>query len=254
MLRAGPSPRKGLAWDVTTGVLGVALLVASVVLLDVLPQKDVPPNEFRVTFDSVPVDLPAQSFDFVEADARSHDFFFEVPDDDVYEIKVQVSFVDDIVASAPDKFRFSIYDPNGEVAEADVSLMNQPARLAANSTTEFEAVTATLTHTKTLTPKPRDAIVTAVDGATARHVEDALQSQHHRLTKGTWRVHVLLDQTGDCENPPVPPGSPEDVTRFAACQQQTSGDSQDPGQDLGNPFTVGVFSYTRFEAHAERFG
>lgn len=248
--------------NIATGLLGLALLVASVLLLNVLPHKDVPPNEFRVSFLSMETNLTAVTHNFTES-SNNYDFQFNVTDDDVYEVEVQASFTDNIAASAPDRFTFEIYRQDGESADSKtVAVVNPVAAAINNATDAYKPMPATATHVATLTPKPQDAIVSAIQGATAQDVERALEQRNHLITKGTWKVHVTLIAAGDCgegspPRPPLPP-SQDDAQRFATCQREAQGvngpDAQKAGLDFGNEFTVGVFSYTRFVVHAEKFG
>ncbi|MES2155082.1 MAG: hypothetical protein V4510_08105 [bacterium] len=261
VLRAGPSRRKGLLVDIATGLVGVMLIVGAVVLVDALPKTDYPPNQFKVSFTTATTNLTAQSHRLSETE-QNYDFSFEVTEDDVYQVDLMVNFTDDLKASLPDKFRYEIRRPDGEPAETRGGiLVNGLAQLKAGSNTEYESTPASGFHSVTMTPKPQDAIVKAIQGATASDVVQALEKKNHLLTKGTWKVHVTLDSAGDCPSvppPTVPPSPPtdDDLKRISACQQdaQAHGTAGNAGkEDTGNSFTVGVFSYTRFVVNAECF-
>ncbi len=259
VLRVGPSKRRGRIADISTGVVGLVLLVAAVLMLDILPVEDLPPNEFRVTFIPVTTNMTLQVHRLTE-DAQNYDFIFNITEDDVYQIDLRLSFHDDIAASGPDQFRYEVYRNDGESADQPESLTNAPGRLQNGTNNNFEAITANAAHSITLTPKPQDAIVAAIPGATEQAVERELLAKNHLLTKGTWKVHVTLVVAGDCERPTASPTAPtvpsaDEIARFADCLQEAraAGNSEaDSDQDFGNDFTVGVFSYTRFVVHAEK--
>ena len=262
-------PRKRGWADAAFGVLGVLLLLASGWLAVALPVHEQLPPQFTVSFIPLASDLPSQKATLVEGVARTQEFSYEVPDDNVYQVQLAISLKDDKPASRPDRFIVELFRPDGErvgaaypVQTPETVLQNPPpsgppqlpptvpegppayVTPPGRSPTVIFAVGA----------KPEDAIVEDLNRS-ADQVADDFARQFHADTKGTWKVKVTLNDAGDCADPPAPP-TPEQALRHNLCMQETApspgGSPQDAGNDLGNEFTVGVFTYTRFAVTAEK--
>ncbi|MEA3203962.1 MAG: hypothetical protein QOI63_1642, partial [Thermoplasmata archaeon] len=262
VLRAGPPPKKGLL-DGVIGAIGVLLLLATVGLAVALPHKDVLPQQFKVAYLDEAHDLTQQSFDFRAASGQTHDFLYEVPDDDVYLLTVKYEFVDDVPASLPDQFSLRLYDPQGNQVGPEVVSTNLPAQASetvgsgpAQAATGYQAVRLDAQFSVAL-PKPADDILEVADqGLDAAALAKQLEATAHLDTHGTWKLRVSLLGAGGC---PKASDSPEAANRFAICQQELQAANAPPadaaaGKDGGNPFTVGVFSYSRFAPDIQKIG
>jgi hypothetical protein len=263
VLRAGPPPKTGRA-DAVIGAVGLVLLLSTVGLAVALPHKEVLPQQFKVVWGDTPNDLISQSFAFSTAAAqRTHDFLYEVADDDAYLITVKYEFIDDVAASLPDQFSLRLYDPNNNAVGPEVVAVNSPADAEntlgtspASFTTDYKAVRLDAQFS-IAQPKPSDDIVEVADQQlTADQLAQQLEAKARLATKGTWRLRVTLLDAGGC---PDASGGKEAANRRLVCQQemQAAGAPQQDiaqGKDPGNPFTVGVFSYSRFAPDIQKIG
>ncbi|MFO1534992.1 MAG: hypothetical protein ABR586_04960, partial [Thermoplasmatota archaeon] len=263
VLRAGPPPKRGTA-DAVVGLIGLLLLLSTVGLAVALPHKDVLPQQFKVTWLDEAHDLTQQSFTFhAGGPEQSHDFLYEVPDDDAYLLTVKYEFRDDIAASLPDQFKLRLYDPLGNEVGPEVLAVNVPAGpldpVAVGPVAvapEYKAVLMSAQFSVAL-PKPSDDILEVQDQAVnATTLSQQLGAKAHLETHGTWKLRVTLLQAGGC---PDPSGGLDPANRNAACRQglEDAGaapQDQAAGTDGGNPFTVGVFSYSRFAPDIQKIG
>jgi hypothetical protein len=268
VLRVGPPPKRGIL-DLSLGILGLLLLLSTVGMAMALPHKDVLPQQFNVAYLDVPVEKPSQSV-FI-ATGTTHDFEYQVDADDVYVITVRYSFKDDIPASGPDQFTVRLYDPAGNAAGPEISVVTPPAAGdAANSPTcGVDERACVFTDYKAplfsgqfsvVFAKPADDIVETQDQAISeKQMAAQLQAKAHSLTTGTWHVKVSTVGAGGC----IPPSgaSPDEANRYTVCRQEVQGDpAAGPnaggaqGQDAGNPFSVDIFIYTSFAADAKKIG
>lgn len=263
VLRAGPPPKSGKA-DGVIGAIGVVLLLSTVGLAVALPQKDVLPQQFKVTWVDTPHDLTQQSFAFrMGGPEQSHDFKYEIPHDNAYLITVKYEFKDDLAASLPDQFKLRLYDPLGNVVGPDVLATNVPGTpfdpVPVGPFTvapEYEAVLHSAQFSVVL-PKPSDDIVEVQDpSVNATQLSQELEAKAHLDTRGTWTLRVSLLRAGGC---PTPADGVDAANRRAACQQEMREADAMPqdiaaGTDAGNLFTVGVFSYSRFAPDIQKIG
>lgn len=266
VVRAGPPPPSGRL-DAVLGAVGVLLLLSTVGLAVALPQKDVLPQQFKVTWVDEVRDLTQQTFAFRVGGANAtHDFLYEIPDDNVALIAVQYGFADDLAASAPDQFSLRLYDPHGNQVGPEVVAINAPGSQvdpvappqplpAGSLAAEYRAVRFDGQFTVAL-PRPADDIVEVADPTVdAAALGRQLEAQAHLDTHGTWKLRVALLAAGGC-----PPAANQDAAnRFAACRQEmtdagASAEEAARGADPGNPFTVGVFSYSRFAPDIQKIG
>jgi hypothetical protein len=260
VLRAGPPPKSGRV-DGIVGVLGLVLLLSTVGLAVALPHRDVLPQQFKVAYVDELHDLTQQSFAFKAGSEQTHDFLYEIPDDDVYLITVKYEFIDDLPASLPDQFSLRLYDPNGDPVGPDVVVVNLPAEPdpasgAGPVVTDYRAVRLDAQFS-TAKAKPADDIVEVQDQAlNATTLAQQLEAKAHLATQGTWKLRVSLLQAGGCPGPT----DADSANRRAACQAelQAAPDASPAdvaaGRDAGNLFTVGVFSYSRFAPDVQKIG
>jgi hypothetical protein len=262
VLRAGPAPKKGRV-DAALGIFGALLLLSTVLMAFAIPHKDVLPQQFKVTYTDGGQDFPTVDFPFkTDAASQNHDFAFDVPDDDVYQVTVRYFFVDDMAASAPDQFSLQVYDPQGN-AVGPATLAVNAEGVADNSLqlaapTDYKAVPFSSQFSVTVGAKPSDDIVeTADQHLTEAQLESQLEQKAHIVSKGTWKVRVTLVSAGGCTTPPEPSSDPEPAERFAVCRKeaQSTAPGAGPGkEDAGNKFAVESFKYTTFSPFAERVG
>jgi len=251
VVRAGPPPRSGRWREWTAAAIGVLLILSCGVLAVRLPKVDTLPPQYKVTFGTETHDLPQQNATFsLTEGARNHDFLFDVPDDDVVLVRVSIHFVDNVPASDPDRFAVALYDPF-DTPEGAPSLVSNPYPVQNQTVpTQYDALPAVLTIPIALKAQPQDTIVTQ-DNTTEDAVAAQQEALNHFGTKGSWRLHVTYVGSGDCPQASAA-ARPDDVARSVACYDETSGNPQQAGKDLGNDFTVGSFTYQRFTVSAKR--
>lgn len=236
------------------GVLGLALLVASVVLAVTLPKEDILAPQFLVTFQEDRVDFlesPSHHFDTTEAGKRNY-FDFPVPHDNVMQIQVNVHFEDDLPASDPDRFQVELYDPDGNRYGAPQLVANPMPQPNATTPGQYDAARATATLTYSFMAKPDDTVVEGDLNATEADIAREHDRLHRFNTNGTWRLYVVLVDAGGCPDPTLTNINPDDALRRTACLQANSEAGPDAARDAGNLFTVGSFSYVHFTVLAER--
>jgi hypothetical protein len=261
-------PRKRGWADAAVGLVGLMLLVASGWLAIALPVHEQVPPQYKVSYLPIASDLPSQKAMFLEGTARTHEFAYEIPEDNVYQVKLSLSVRDDRPASRPDRFIVELFGPDGErvgaaypVQTPETVLQNAPQVPPQVPPTVPEGSPAYVTpsgRSPTVTfavgVKPDDAIVEDLN-RTPEQIAQDLERAAHLPTQGTWRVKVTLNEAGDCATPPTPP-TQEQALRYSLCLQEASpgadGPPQDAGRDPGNELTVGVFTYTRFAVAAEK--
>lgn len=251
VLRAG-GQRSNLA-DIIVGVVGLLLLLSTIFLANALPKHEVAPPVYAVTFKTTLHEMPAQSFDFARdgnTGKERHDFLFEIPDDNVVEILMTVSFTDDVPASKPDQFHLEAYDPEFFPLGAGMSLRNAPSTAGA---TPGEYVAVPFVKQLSWPGKGRVPEDTTVSGeADAAVVLAQVVAASHIETKGTWKVNAVFTG-GNCITAQEAGGDPDATARMAACQADTgSPDAAVAPQDARNSFTIEAFSYRTFEPVVER--
>lgn len=266
VLRAGPPPKRGTL-DAVLGAIGVLLLLSTVGLAVALPHKDVLPQQFKVAYLDEAHDLTQQLFTFHTGADVTHDFLYEISANDTYLVTVQYEFKDDVPASAPDQFSLRLYDPHGNAVGPEVLSINAPGVQDNPLTpppgvpvdaaaTDYKAVLFSGSFTVAL-PKPADDILEVADqSVTADQLAKDLEAKAHLDTQGTWKLRVTLLGAGGCTTPSA---SQDSANRFAACQQELQAANAPPqdaaaGRDGGNPFTVGVFSYSSFAPDIQKIG
>ncbi|MEA3190349.1 MAG: hypothetical protein QOD77_931 [Thermoplasmata archaeon] len=246
----------GRGFDIGAGVVGALLLAGCVALVLLLPVPDEVPSQFRVTFTDHTEDLVGQTQALDDlSNAESHkDFFFEVPHDNVFAVRLQLNFTDDIVASEPDRFKVEVYDAVGDFLPGTLYMSNLPAQADLENPGQYISQEKTADWVlSTERPKPADLIAVGGPATTEADVVAKLSADMGVPTAGKWRVRVDLVATGDCPLPAAD-STPDELQRAAACRQEVGGEADPARHDVGNSFTVGVFSYTRFEVTAEKLG
>lgn len=262
-------PRKRGWVDAAVGVVGLLLLLASGWLAVALPVHEELPPQYTVSFVPIATDLPSQKGVLAEEVARTLEFQYEVQDDNVYQVQLAISLRDDKPASRPDRFIVELFRPDGErvgaaysVQTPETVLQNGPPAVPPQGPPPVPENTPAYVTPPGRSPtiifspfvKPEDAIVEDLNRS-AEQIAADLARQQHIPTKGTWKVKVTLNDAGDCATPSTPP-TQEQLLRNSLCMQETApgpgGDPQEAGDDLGNEFTVGVFTYTRFAVVAEK--
>ncbi|MGB0652785.1 MAG: hypothetical protein ACPGQL_06250 [Thermoplasmatota archaeon] len=252
VLRAGgPKPKGGGAvWrDRVIGVLGALLLLASVLLVEALPQDPVVLPQFQVTFpDEVGPPASASLVPFAEGETQV--FEFPVEHANVHTLTVVVGWTDDVAASDPDRFRVRLLNPEGEqvaekILENAAPRYNDPAGPNPDPNRPlFEALPFSERIGYAPTSRPGSTIVEAVSTSeTPEEAQRRIAPDYAGDAEGTWSVEVTLLAAGDCEfNPgPLPLGIP-------LCGDPSAPTGDGAGDnDPGNTFSVQLFTYSHYE-------
>ena len=254
VVRPGPPPRKGKPWDLAVGVLGLLLLVASVVLANTMWVAEELPPQYKVSFVPQEGILDRQEFQFESSGSNfvAHEFLFNITEDNVMEIKVNVYFTDDLAASDPDRFVVELVSPDGQAYPDFHELINDPAvPNATNPSEPYQPIQASATYSFGFVPKPQDTVVETDFNATEESVAADQERLNHFNTKGTWKVRAKFTP-GNCPTPTVATANTDTAQRAAVCLQANSGRGNQAQFDPGNLFTVGSFAYSYFTVTAER--
>ncbi len=278
MLRVGPPP-KGRIADPLLAALGILVLLGAVVLGAVLPDVEVLPNQFRVSFVEEQTPIPGQTSYIGRTTARSEVLLdLDVPVDRVTEIRFVFNLSDDLPSSEPDSFAVKLFPPGGTDAVDDPFVITTPRGEAVGSTggaaTEYQPTSTLVSRTISVNARPQDNVTETFDLTLDENaIAERILANERRPTTGTWRLLVRLSTYGDCPAtadplsyvPPAPnPSDPTNVTlppapdpillnRAAICQAATA--SNDPrGTDPGNPFTIESITVISFGVVAERLG
>ena len=251
VLRPGAPKDKGRLADVLAALVGALLLLAAVVLVAVLPDKEYATNQFRVTYPDTLDDFTfaTQKFNFTEDDEqlRVHDFTYELPDN-VASVNIRAEFTDEQPYTDPDQFRIELFDPAGNPMGTRYDAVNKPPTQDASTPanmTQFAVDSYSQTFNIATAEHPSEEIVAGLTHTETREqVLARIVPQHTAPTAGTWTVRVTLVQANDC---PLPPDA--DVFQFAQCRADT-GDGTDPG----NEFALAGFIYTFYTPCIEELG
>jgi hypothetical protein len=248
VLRPGAPKDKGRLADKLAAILGVLLLLAAIVLVAILPEKEYASSQFRVTYPDTLDDFtfPTQRFNFSEGseDLRVHDFIYELPDN-VVSINIRAEFMDEQPYSDPDHFRIEVYDPDGNPVGTRYDAINAPPTPDTANPGEFVVDSYSQTFNVPTAPHPAEEIVSGLTHTEAREqVLARIVPQHTAHTAGAWTVRVTLIQANDC---PLPPAA--DFFQVIQCRADT-GDGADPGND----FALAGFIYTFYTPCIEELG
>lgn len=251
VLRPGGPKDKGKAVDVVACILGVLLLLACVVLVNLLPDKDYATPQFSVTYPETQRDdaFPSQGFDFsdtVEAQ-RIQEFTYDLPAN-VHSFTLDLHFADDDVpGSLPDQFRVEVFDPDQNPIGPRSELFSGQPAFNQTSLVWTPGVIQGDRIPISIAPKPEDRIVPGLSHREVREQVLARVEPQARIdSEGTWTVRVTMVTAGDCPGP-GPDASQQQVLycRFNAQYQ----DAQ--GVDPGNRFTIEKLIYNTFTVQVE---
>ncbi len=239
--RAGPPPHaRGRFADMLAGIVGILLLVATIGLVQVLPEDEVILPQFTLFFVHQEGGSRNSTTDIVFTEAPPNNvktYAFEVPDN-AFELVVRMSFTDDIAASLPDRFRIEILDPTGDVRGGEaLATSAPPTTLPPPDQFTYVATPTTVVHRISIAVVPPDEIVpgTSAD-ETQGEVLDRIAPDHVVESAGTWTARITLIEAGDC-----PSADQSDQNRVLACRL----DAQD-GEDHGNAVTLEAFLVSYF--------
>lgn len=281
LVRAGPSKKRPLIVDGVFGVLGAFLLIASVVLVNVLPEEDVVDPQYKVSFGPVASETlnsgPEPTRFIYILPGQTLELAFNVSHPNLSLISVTVGAEDDHPATFPDEAQLELVAPNGTVYPFNAgSIFTAPVvRIEPEDEgdpvpqqpgffyqTDPNAITTRLANFP-IQAQPRDFFVTADPDAELFEVRDEIRGQFNFVDSiGTWLVRVSLVDPGHC--PPLEPTSPL-FQRAIECREQTPRDPQptpahpdyvqpepsEPDQDPGNQYAIN-FSYTVYQVAVER--
>lgn len=252
VLRPGGPKDRGKAADVVTGVIGALLLLASVFLVQWLPNKEYALPQFSVTFPQSQTENPQPGFEFTtEEGGRNHDFTYELPDN-VHSVTMVLYFRDDNrPASLPDRFRVELFDPSGNPVGPRTDLVNAPPvyNASANPPTYEAGEITTPRISIPLGIHPEDRIVQGLSHReVAEQVKARLAPQFHLGTAGTWTVRVSLVNAGNCPAAPGDSDTPRD--QFVFCRM-TPGPQPNDGTDPGNLFAIENLIFTTYTVEVE---
>ena len=256
VLRAGGPKPKGAVLDVVIGILGALLLVAAVVLAGILPDKTYLNPQFRLSFTEVSAEGPGSKIgDFVEG-GPPQDFTYEIPDDNVKSMTLELGFRDDIKYSLPDRFEVDLIAPNGTVM-GHYEIENPAPRGARNVNETPQTFPAEGRATFATAPAVSEQVVTALTHTeTEEQALARLEPQYRVATAGTWTVRVTLVAAQDC------PAGANDGTfdgQAAYCRgapagippaTESEGTSAD-GDDPGNEFILVNLTWTFYVTTVE---
>jgi hypothetical protein len=248
VLRLGAPKDKGRLADVLAAIFGALLLVAAVILVALLPDKEFATKQFRVTYPDTLDDFTfaTQRFNFTEDDEelRVHDFTYDLPDN-VVSVNIRAEFTDEQAYTDPDQFRIELFDPAGNPMGTRYDAINNPPTPDNANPGEFVADSYSQTFNIPTAAHPAEEIVAGLTHTEAREqVLARLVPQHTAQTAGTWTVRVTLVQANDC---PLPPEA--DLFQAIQCRADT-GDGTDPGND----FALAGFIYTFYTPCIEELG
>lgn len=250
VLRPGAPKDKGRLADKLAAVLGVLLLLAAVVLVAILPDKEYATKQFRVTYPDTLDDFTfaTQRFNFNESseDLRVHDFTYELPDN-VVSVNIRAEFTDQQAYTDPDQFRIELYDPDGNPVGTRYDAINGPPTQDTANPGDFIADSYSQTFNIPTAEHPSEEIVSGLSHTENREqVLARIVPQHTAQTAGTWTVRVTLVQANDCPAP----GPAVDIFQLSRCYADTQGSGTDPGND----FALAGFIYTFYTPCIEELG
>lgn len=242
----GPAP-KGRLLDIIVGIVGALLLVFAVALAEVLPDKTYLNPQFRLTLEPMDVEGPG-SFESPDPilEGESLDFPFEVTEDNVFSVSLELGFEDDVSFSLPDRFDIALIAPNGTQMGL-VSLENPAPKEGDSPAAPAEFDNAELKPQFSTAPPFSEQIVTGLSPTeTPEQVLARLAPEYHVGSKGTWIVRVTLLFAGDCPEP-----GQGYTTQSRDCLLGPPSGPGEPsaapdGEDPGNHFLVASFKYTYF--------
>lgn len=246
VLRAGAPAPKGRLLDVIVGVLGALLLVAAVVLTALLPDHTYLNPQFRLSFLEVNAEGPGSvSGAFTEGPGNVQEFTFEVAEDNVKSVTLEMGFRDDVSYSLSDRFDIDLVAPNGTVV-GHVEMQNPEPKAGRNATDPPQTFLAESRSTFATAPAVSEQIVTGLTHTeTKEQVLARLEPQYRVATKGTWTVRVELVAAQDCPAPGQGFQSQAAACRGIPPAGDGAGTSQD-GSDNGNDFLLSNFTYTYY--------
>lgn len=247
MRAGGPAPR-GHWLDIAVGILGALMLVAAVALAQLLPDKTYLNPQFRFSgVDVTAPELPSQRAFFEDAGVRVYEFEYEVTEDNVKSIAVDVGFVDDVSYSLPDRFLIDLVAPNGTTAGWHAELQNPDPRPGVNASDNPSFEQASMHLVFNTAPAFPEQIVTGLTHTELpEQVLARLAPDVHIETKGIWKLRVELVAAQDCPDP----GAGAYPQQFLDCRVERPGTGEgtvsQTGDDPGNEFIVTSFVYTYY--------
>ena len=252
VLRPGGPKDKGKAGDLVACIVGVLLLLACVLLVNLLPDKDYATPQFSVTYPETQRDdaFPSEGFDFVQDDEanRVREFTYELPAN-VYSFTLDLHFADDDVpGSLPDQFRVEVFDPSGNPIGPRTELFSGPPRFDDRNLTWIPGTIQGDRIPIAIAPKPEDEIVPGLSHREVREqVLARVEPQARIPSEGAWTVRVTLVGAGDCPDQGTPDASSQQLLfcRFNASGQHPTGD------DPGNRFSIEKLIYNTFTVQVE---
>lgn len=251
VLRPGGPKEKGRLADLLAALFGALLLIAAVVLVALLPDKEYATRQFRVTFPDTLDDFtfPTQRGTFAETEElHIQEFTYDLPDN-VASINIRAEFTDNETASQPDQFRIEVFDPDGNPVGTRYDAINGPPTPDTATPGSFVGDSFSQTFNLATAEHPTEQIVPGLTHTEDKHqVLARIVPQYRAETNGTWLVRVTLVQAGDCPDPTANPTG-IDVFRVSNCR------SQNPdGADPGNEFSLAGFIYTFYTPCIEELG
>ncbi len=263
VLREGPPKGRGKVLDGTLGVVGALLILLSALLVNVLPETQVPDPQFRVEYPAVPVELASsvRSVDLFPATdgvlaggaGNAVDVPYDLEHNNVYEVVLFLSILEDFEESLPDTFRVELLDPQGASVAISSPQQTHPTEEIPDEQKgvgDYFETTQTTPHriTFNVAARPDDAIVTFEDGrnATVEEAEAAIVARDTRPTQGAWTVRVWVEEVGQCPTLDGPTTDPATLRHVQFC---TLADQQvhDGEGDTGNPFVLSRLEYTYYD-------
>lgn len=248
----GPQPQKKKG-DLIACIIGILLLLGSVVLVQVMPDNDYVNPRYKLSFPAGGGEYPSFIADYTESTANTQEKIYDLPNDNIVSIAVQVGFYDNYSASKPDLFRVTLYDPDGNTV-GDNQIANPPAIGKINGTAyEFEAIIGFARWNFIIAPTPQEEIVEgARRNETQQEALERLEPLTHIVTKGAWRLKIELLEAGDCPTPQDPEYDP--AAEYACLYGQVDeNDLLTPPspQDTGNRFTIENFVWSYYATCVE---
>lgn len=251
--------------DGALGVVGAVLLLVAVLLVNVLPETEVLDPQFRVDYESVPVELPISVLSsnlfpdtagvILQGESNAVDVPYDLAENNIFELIVFVTLIENFPESLPDSFLIELLNPAGE----SVAISNPQPTLPTEELPDeqkgpgryFDTPEVSLYRVAfNLGGKPEGQIVTFKDGqnGTLEDATAAIVQRDTRITHGTWTVRIWVESVGRCPNVELGTSVPSQalVRRAQFCaiaDQQNHGGNG----DTGNGFILNKLEYTYYD-------
>ncbi len=233
--------------DTVVGVAGVVLLVASVLLVGVLPEEEVILPQFQVSFQEAPgPEQPTRREMFAEGETKAFEYLIE--EHSITSITFTIAWEDDVPASRPDSFRVRLLDPDGVEVLTKLHANTAATRNTDAAPGEPMFVADPFEARLGYSPNSRPQAL-IVEGKTrtegAEEVLARVGPDYVAGGEGIWTIEITLVDAGDCDTNDL------GLLALPVCSDPDGsplGDQSDPtNQDTGNEFAVTLFTYTRYE-------